>query len=145
MTTVSSQGKVQEYDEAKHQLICKVQPPTFLWKGNKVRTSGSEPSLCNIRTRIFDVTVDEATADQLVEDFVFVLEYDDALIPHHPRDVRRVTKFAGYTIKGPAVAAFASSARGGLREMITAALQGLIAWARTSAWATWRWPRYSRL
>lgn len=98
MATVSTHGKVKKYTESQHKLICKVQPPDYKWKGNIVRTSGSRASICDIKKMIFDVTVDEGTADKLVEDYVFVLEYDDQHYPGLKENERRVTNFAGYVI-----------------------------------------------
>jgi hypothetical protein len=108
MAKVSTYGKVKKYTESQNKLICKVQPPTYKWKGNTVRTSGSKPSICNIQTMIFDVTVDDDTADKLVEDYVFLLEYDDT---HHPglnANERLVTNFAGYDIPDAASAGAAT-------------------------------------
>jgi hypothetical protein len=105
MATVSTHGKVKKYTESQNKLICKVQPPNYKWKGNTVRTSGSKASICNIQTMIFDVTVDEATADKLVEDYVFLLEYDDRQQPGLKEHERLVTNFAGYVIANAASAA----------------------------------------
>jgi hypothetical protein len=108
MATVSTHGKVKNYIASQNKLICKVQPPTYRWKGNTVRTSGSKPSICNIQTMIFDVTVDEDTAEKLVADYVFLLEYDDR---HHAglkEHERLVTNFAGYRITDAASASAAT-------------------------------------
>jgi hypothetical protein len=104
MATVSTHGKVKKYTESQNKLICKVQPPTYRWKGNTVRTSGSKRSICNIQTMIFDVTVDEETADKLVEDYVFLLEYDDRQHAGLKEHERLVTNFAGYRIPDAAAA-----------------------------------------
>jgi hypothetical protein len=105
MAIVCTHGKVKNYVASQNKLICKVQPPTYRWKGNTVRTSGSKPSICNIQTMIFDVTVDEETADKLVADYVFLFEYDDR---HHAglkEHERLVTTFAGYRMPDPEPAA----------------------------------------
>lgn len=107
MATVSTHGKVKKYTPSQNKLICKVQPPDYKWKGNTVRTSGSKASICDIQKMIFDVTVDQATADKLVDNYVFVLEYDDQ---HHPglkENERLVTNFAGYSIPDVAPASAA--------------------------------------
>jgi hypothetical protein len=57
---------------------------------------------------IFDVTVDEETADKLVEDYVFLLEYDDRQHPGLKEHERLVTNFAGYRIPDAASASAAT-------------------------------------
>jgi hypothetical protein len=107
MATVSTHGKVNKYTQSQNKLTCKVQPPDYKWKGNTVRTSGSKPSICDIQKMIFDVTVDQATANKLVEDYVFLLEYDDQHYPGLKPNERLVTNFAGYAIPDGASASAA--------------------------------------
>jgi hypothetical protein len=103
MSTVSTKGKVRSYDIGTGRLVCKREPPTFIWRGNKVRTSGDHDSACKANTFIFDVTVSRTTAEKLVENFVFELEYDDSGSGTN----KRVTKFAGEAIP-PETAAFSA-------------------------------------
>lgn len=107
MATVSTQGKVNQYPYGGNpiRILCTYDPPNFVWRGNTVRTSGSNISKCNIQTRMFDVTIDAQTAATLTPDHPFELEYDDRPYPGLGTNERRVTKFAGYTIPTATVAA----------------------------------------
>ncbi|HTV19225.1 MAG TPA: hypothetical protein VMG12_11155 [Polyangiaceae bacterium] len=106
MATVSTQGKVNQYPYGGNpiRILCTYDPTSFVWRGNTVRTSGSNISKCNIQTRMFDVTVDPQTAALLVAGYVFVLEYDDRVHPGLGANERLVTKFAGYPINIDAAA-----------------------------------------
>jgi hypothetical protein len=98
MTT--TYGKVKAYPFAGDStaIVCTYVEDTYVWWGNVVRTSGKQISKCNIETGIFEVTVDQATANALKKDHVFVLEYDDKQYPSLAKNERLVTNFNGYPI-----------------------------------------------
>ena len=104
MATVNTKGKVRTYDIGNGRLVCH-RTGAFIWRGNKVRTSGDHESSCNPTTSfLFDVTVSRATAEKLVPNFEFELEYDDS----GTNPVKRVTKFAGEVIPADAATAFST-------------------------------------
>jgi hypothetical protein len=94
MAIVMTLGKVSTYNSSTGKLVC-IRTGGYVWLGNKVRTSGTNPSICNPNTFIFDVTVSAATAALLVPNYVFQLEYDDSVIGSY----KPVTKFAGEIIQ----------------------------------------------
>ena len=118
MTTpisIATYGKVEEfpYGTNPNRILCDYdEAKGFVWQGNLVYTSGSRASTCNIVTHIFNVTVDQATADLLTKGYVFILEYDPRVHnPERPNE-RLVTSFAGYPIhsgSSPGVSAGAAA------------------------------------
>lgn len=94
MAIVNTKGKVSTYDIGTGKLVCH-RSGVFIWRGNRVRTSGAHDSVCNPTTTfMLDVTVSHATAEKLVPNFEFELEYDDS----GTSPAKRVTKFAGEVI-----------------------------------------------
>jgi hypothetical protein len=93
MAIITTLGKVSTYNSSTGKLVC-TRTGVYIWLGNKVRTSGSNPSVCNPSTFMFDVTVSAATAAKLVPNFVFELEYDDSVVGSY----KPVTKFAGESL-----------------------------------------------
>jgi hypothetical protein len=104
MAIVNTKGKVSTYNISTGSLVCH-RTGAFIWRGNKVRTTGDHDSVCNPTTSfMLDVTVSRATAEKLVPNFEFELEYDDS----GTNPVKRVTKFAGEVIRADAATVFST-------------------------------------
>jgi len=92
-----AKGIVASYDPKKKKVVCKGYPDNSYFKGGKVFVGGDKPSVCDTSGHTFQVSIHQATADKLKDNFEFEVEYDET----DPGQFKTITKFAGENI--PAV------------------------------------------